>query len=152
MNGLSLYGLLFLTTKHPKTQLLKTTVIYYCSCLCRLAGGCWFKLGLAGCFCFRLRLLDSSTSYRATVGWAGMALLHVFLILLGPGVYRRNGLLIVMNMTQDSKQKPTELLRPRIRSGSHTVTFILIYGTKLVTQLNLKPRGKEIYSTLPGET
>lgn len=86
------------------------------------------------------------------MGWAGMALLHVFLILLGPGVYTRNGLLIVMNMTQDSKQKPTELLRPRIRSGSHTVTFILIYGTKLVTQLNLKPRGKEIYSTLPGET
>lgn len=142
MNGLSLYGLLFLTTKHPKTQLLKTTVIYYCSCICRWAGGVWFRLGLAGGFCFRLRLLDSSASYCATVGWDGMALLHVFLILLGPEVYTRNVLLIVMNMTQDSKQKPTEFLRSRIRSGSYTVTSILIYGTKLVTQVNLKPKGK----------
>lgn len=79
------------------------------------------------------------------MGWDGMPLLHMFLILLGPVVYTRNVLLIVMTMTQDRKQKPTDLLRSRIRSGSHTVTFILIFGTKLVTQLNLKPRDREIY-------
>ena len=41
-----------------------------------------------------------------------------------------------------------DFLRSKIRSGSHIVTFILIYDTKLVTQLNLKPGGRETYSTL----
>lgn len=119
MNCSSLHGSLLLTTKHPKIQWFKTTVISYCFSICRASGS-----GLAYLDSyFRSRLLNNSASNYTSVGWGGW-LCSIVPHAPCTSVLENKCLLIMMSVVQVSKNTPSDLLRSRIRFVSHTVTFI----------------------------